>query len=221
MTLSTHIKNLLNDSAESQLISIRLSSTTVNLIDELLADLEKRDITKNRSDLITMFINGGIEELDNQLSSTKETDIESEIVSKVEDSERTDEIRYFMLNTNYGNSEIDHFTMLDNEEASAFYGNWKKNIDYLREGDCVLLYQSGRGICAYGFADKTLIERDHNGNKNEWHARKLYEFKRPTKPIPAKICKDVTKSNIIFRRTMVRLTQEQGKALIAFINQNL
>jgi len=221
MTLSTHIKNLLNDSAESQLISIRLSSTTVNLIDELISGLEEKGITKNRSDLITIFINGGIEELDNQLSSTR--DIEREVVLQLENSEeRTNgDVRYFMLNTNFNQSESDHYTMLENEEASAFCDPCKKNIDYLREGDCVFLYQSGYGICAYGFANKELIKRDYYGVENDCHSRKLNEFKRIKKPITAKNCKDATKSNLTFRHTMSQLTKENGEALIAVINQNL
>ncbi|MCG6200432.1 hypothetical protein [Psychromonas antarctica] len=207
MSLTTHIKNLINTPSDSQLLSVRIPSITVNLIDELASALDK-----TRSDLITTFINGGIEELEKQLSVTRAQNESPEI----ENSERTDsDARYFMLNTNYNNSEEDHYTMLENEEASAFYAHWKENIAYLKENDIVFLYQSGNGICGYGLADKELIKRDHEGKKNQCYSRKLNQFVRATKPITAKACKDATKSNLNFRNTMVSLTKDQGKALIS------
>jgi len=206
MSLATHIKNLINTPSDSQLLSVRLPSITVNLIDELAAAIEK-----TRSDLITTFIHGGIEELERQISDTK-----SQEAMEIDDSERIgSEVRYFMLNTNYNNSESDHYAMIENEEAAAFYSHWKQNIAYLKENDIVLLYQSGSGICGYGFAGKELIKRDHEGNKNECYSRKLNNFVRATKPITAKACKDATRSNLNFRKTMVLLTKEQGEALIA------
>ena len=206
MSLATHIKNLINTPSDSQLLSVRLPSITVNLIDELAAAIDK-----TRSDLITTFIHGGIEELERQLSNTK-----AQESLEIDDSEKTgSEVRYFMLNTNYNNSESDHYTMLENKEAAAFYKPWKENIAYLKENDIVFLYQSGNGICGYGFADKELVKRDHEGNKNERYSRSLNNFVRATKPITAKACKDATKSNLNFRKTMVSLTKEQGEALIA------
>ncbi|POZ49791.1 hypothetical protein [Methylovulum psychrotolerans] len=210
MSVSTHIKNLINSSSDSQLLSVRIPSTTVNLIDELASELDK-----TRSDLIITFIHGGVEELEKQLSETRARETPSEI----ESSERTNsDVRYFMLNTNYNNSEADHYTMLENEEASAFYSDWKEKIANLHENDVVFLYQSRNGICGYGFADKELIMRDHEGQKNECYSRKLNKFKRATKPITAKACRDATKSNLNFRMTMVSLTKEQGEALIAKLN---
>lgn len=213
MSLNLHIKNLIHSTIESQLISIRLPNTTVNAIDELAAE-----VGAIRSDLIVAFIDGGLEELEKQLSETRDTEVVSEIGNTEQPSKH---LRYFMLNTNFNNSQNDHYEMLKNEEASAFYGHWKENIDYLREGDCVFLYQSRHGICAYGFADKTLIKRDHEGRENQCHSRKLNDFKLVKKPITAKACKDATKSNLVFRNTMSQLTKEQGEALISLINQNL
>ncbi|MFM8340616.1 MAG: hypothetical protein ACKN9F_00180, partial [Methylomonas sp.] len=155
MSLSTHIKNLINIPSDSQLLSVRLPSTTVNLIDELASAIDK-----TRSELITTFIHGGIEELEKQL----------ELPSEVERYEPSTEERYFMLNTNFNNSEADHYTMLENVEASAFYSGWKENIECLQENDVIFLYQSGNGICGYGLAGKELIKRDHEGKKNECYS---------------------------------------------------
>lgn len=207
MTLANHIKNMLNTPSDSQLLSIRLATTTVNTLDELAQELEK-----TRSELITTFIEGGIDELENQLKKQLEKQETNEVFL---DENRTADKRYFLLNTNFNNSETDHYTMLENEEASAFYKHWKENIRHLREGDAVFLYQSSVGIVAYGFVSGRLIKRNHNGNKNEWYAKKLDHFTRLDKPLTAKACKEVTKTNIIFRKTMISLSQAQGDALMS------
>lgn len=204
MTLAVHIKELINSPTESQLLSVRLPSTTVNYLDELASV-----IGKTRSELISTFIHGGIAELEKQLSNVSEDAPHFE-PEQVESSEP----RYFLLNTNYNNSEADHYNMLENEEAAAFYGHWKENISYLKEGDIVFLYQSGNGICAYGSADKDLIKRDHEGQKNECYARKLNNFVRLQKPFTAKSCKDATKTNLNFRMTMVSLSKKQAESLL-------
>lgn len=215
MSLENHIKNLLNEPStlESQLISLRVPTSIVNEIDELASEL-----VKTRSELITVFIMGGIEEMVKQLEKKDSINKEK---SYIEASNSEESTRYFLLNTNYNNSKSDHYTMLENGEASAFYVGWKENIEYLKENDIVLLYQSGNGICGYGYADKELIIRDHNDNKNEWYSRKLLNFVSGFKAITAKVCKDVTKSNLIFRRTMVSLSGEQGEAIIAKINESM
>ncbi|HHF3030818.1 TPA: hypothetical protein ACPJ05_004568 [Vibrio diabolicus] len=207
MTLANHIKNMLNTPSDSQLLSTRLATTTVNKLDELAQELEK-----TRSELITTFIEGGIDELEKQLEAQKTNETFS-------DESLAADKRYFLLNTNFNNSETDHYTMLENEEASAFYEHWKENITHLREGDIVFLYQSSVGIVAYGFVSGSLIKRDHDGNKNEWYSKKLDNFVRLDKPLTAKGCKEVTKTNFNFRMTMVSLSQAQGDALMSKFTQ--
>ncbi len=211
MSLSTHIKNLLNTQNDSQLLSVRLPSVLINQLDELAQSLDK-----SRSDLIATFILGGVDELEKQLA----TNLQNITVYEPETDVKASTPRYFLLNTNYNNCEEDHFTMLETGEASAFYGHWKENIAHLRENDVVFLYQSGYGICGYGIADKTLIKREHYGAANEWYARKLHNFVRIKSPIPAKTCKEITKENINFRLTMVSLGQRKGKAILDYLNQN-
>ncbi|WP_300546238.1 hypothetical protein [uncultured Pseudoalteromonas sp.] len=204
MSLSTHIKNMINTPSDSQLLSIRLPTLTVNQLEELAQILGK-----TRTDLVTAFIEGGLDELEKQLFEQKGN---KPIVK--DKNTVSDEPRYFLLNTNYNNSSEDHYTMLENGEASAFYRGWKENIDYLKGGDNVFLYQSGVGIVGYGKADSKLEIRDHNGNKDEWYARKLNDFVRLQTPLTAKGCKDATKSNFNFRMTMVSLSKTQGLALL-------
>lgn len=204
MTLATHIKNMINTPSDSQLLSIRLPTTTVNQLEELAQVL-----AKTRSELISTFIEGGLVELEKQL-----TELQDETITPETEGVVSDEPRYFLLNTNYNNSPEDHYTMLENGEASAFYEGWKENIAHLNEGDIVFLYQSGVGIVGYGTADKDLLVRDHQGNKDEWYARKLNDFVRLTNPLTAKGCKDATKSNFNFRMAMVSLSSSQGDALL-------
>lgn len=210
LTLSTHIKNLLNTQNDSQLLSVRLPSVLINQVDELAQSLDK-----SRSDLIATFIAGGVDELEKQLTNN----LQNMPILESQTDAKTTKPRYFLLNTNYNNCEEDHYTMLEAEEASAFYGHWKENIAHLRENDVVFLYQSGHGICGYGFADKTLIKRDHRGAASEWYARKLHNFIRIKPPITAKFCKDITKENINFRLTMVSLGQKKGEAILSYLNQ--
>lgn len=210
MSLATHIKNMINSPSDSQLLSVRLSTITVNLLEELAQSLEK-----TRTDLITAFIEGGLVELERQLNEQKPEPPVSE--NQIPSS---DETRYFLLNTNYNNSPDDHYNMLENGEASAFYKGWKENISCLNGDDVVFLYQSGVGIVGFGKASNDLQIRDHEGNKDECYSRKLNNFVRVKTPLTAKACKDATKSNLNFRKVMVSLTKDQGDILVEKLMQS-
>jgi hypothetical protein len=185
---------------------MRIESSIVNQIDELASELDK-----SRSGLISVFITGGIEELLKQLEPPGKD------IAPISNDEQN--IRYFLLNTNFNNTPTDHFLMLKNGEAAAFYEGYKENIDRLRENDIVFLYHSGHGICGYGEADSELKIEDHEGNKNERYSRVLNSFISNFKPITAKTCKDITKSNFNFRKTMSILTNEQGEAIVKKIKE--
>ena len=55
---------------------------------------------------------------------------------------------YYILNTNFNNSQEDHNDMLSNSKAAAYFAPWKNKIERLAKGDIVFLYQSGAGIVA-------------------------------------------------------------------------
>lgn len=211
MSLSNKINELLDHptSTENQLLSIRIQSSIVNQVDELASELDK-----TRSDLINAYISGGIEETVMQLDQRKKP--ENNVARTGDDKS---DVRYFLLNTNYNNTPSDHFLMLKKGEAAAFYSGWKENIKDLREGDIIFLYYSGHGICGYGSADRKLNITDHEGNKNEKYSRLLNDFTSDFKPITAKTCKDITKSNFNFRITMSRLTKQQGEIFVKKINE--
>jgi len=212
MSLSNKINELITSTAskESQLLSVRIQSSIINKVDELASELDK-----TRSDLISVFISGGIEEIIKQLDQMKSSK------NKIITTDNSKNVRYFLLNTNYNNSPSDHFLMLKNGEAAAFYKGWKENIEHLKEGDIIFLYHSGHGICGYGSADSKLNITDHEENKNEKYSRVLNNFTSNFKPITAKACKDITKSNFNFRLTMSCLTKKQGESLVKKIKEEI
>lgn len=215
MSISNRIDKFMNEISETdelQMISFRLKTSVVNQLDEYsqtLTSIAKGDEVVSRSSLIEMFIEGGVEELGKKIEERRKA--EGNVTVEEDLSENR---RFFLLNTNFNNSKTDHYKMLENGEASAFYGDWKKNIEYLKENDVVILYQSGHGVVGYGLADGTLEKRAHEGQPDQNYTRKLNDFVRLDKPVSARKMKDVTKTNFNFMRTMVELNVKQGEALL-------
>lgn len=220
MSISNRIDKFMNEISETdelQMISFRLKTSVINQLDEYsqtLTSIAKGDEVVSRSSLIEMFIEGGVEELGKKIEERRKS--EGNVAVEEDLSEGR---RFFLLNTNFNNSKADHYTMLENGEASAFYGDWKRNIEYLRENDVVMLYQSGYGIVGYGLADSTLEKREHEGQAEQNYTRKLNDFVRLDKPVSARKMKDVTKTNFNFMRTMVKLNNKQGEALIKYFKE--
>lgn len=210
MNRAIRVRELIErQSSESQLISARLPVSKVNLLDELASE-----INKTRTELIEVFIESGIEELISQL---EQLDCEQDITIPDGNGEK----RFFMVNTNYNNLAEDHYMMIDNQEVAAFYSKWKVQIKKIKKGDIVFLYHSGNGICAMGEASGDLIIRDHNGDKDECYAMKLNSFTCNFDLINAKKCKEITKSNLMFRRVMNHLDANDGIALQDYILNEL
>jgi len=210
MSTSSRIKNLLNHKSDLQVLSLRLKPELINKLDEyaqIVSALSSETVT--RSGLIETFIQGGIEELEKQLAEESEGD--AIIATKDNQQEKQ---RFFLLNTNFKNDANDHYKMLENGEASAFYDDWKVNIENLKEGDIVFLYQSGHGIVGYGNADAYLDKREHHGKPAQCYTRKLNDFVRLDNALSARKMKDVTKTDFNFMRTMVQLNKKQGEALL-------
>ncbi len=210
MSTSSRIKNLLNHKSDLQVLSLRLKPELINKLDEyaqIVSALSSETVT--RSGLIETFIQGGIEELEKQLAEESQDD--AIIAAKDNQQEKQ---RFFLLNTNFKNDANDHYKMLENGEASAFYDDWKINIENLKEGDIIFLYQSGHGIVGYGNADAYLDKREHHGKPAQCYTRKLNDFVRLDNALSARKMKDVTKTDFNFMRTMVQLNKKQGEALL-------
>jgi len=123
---------------------------------------------------------------------------------------------YFILNTNYSNSEDDHKSMLTEHIAAAYFSPWKNKIKNLSKGDIVFLYQSGNGIVAVGKAEGKLKKRNYQNNPkhvDEEFYMKLSNFHLLKIPMKASEIKEVTGVNHRFMSTMFGLDAESGKSL--------
>ena len=127
---------------------------------------------------------------------------------------------YYILNTNFSNSQVDHEDMLSNGKAAAYFDPWKFNIERLTRGDVVFLYQSGTGIVAFGEADGKLQKapyQGHNENPDEEYFMRLRQFRRVLPALTAAEIKTITGINYVFMSTMFALDADRGKAVRNFI----
>ncbi|MCG4453296.1 hypothetical protein LJY18_08240 [Pseudomonas sp. MMS21-TM103] len=123
-----------------------------------------------------------------------------------------DNLFHYVLNTNKANCSDDHDAMLSESIAAAFEDGYKEKIDRLRKGDVVFLYESGKGIVAYGWANGLTEERDHFGVPGKTRFQRLENFKILEKPVSAKdICQRLGR-NIKFAQTLTYLND--GKKLL-------
>jgi hypothetical protein len=131
---------------------------------------------------------------------------------------------YYILNTNIRDGEEDHYDMLKNEKAAAYFDPWKFKIERLAAGDVVFLYQSqgslhhwpAGGIVALGEADGRLHKLPYHGkpeNPHEEYSMKLLKFETVTPPLTATKIKKITGVNHSFMPVMFGLNAESGKAI--------
>lgn len=119
---------------------------------------------------------------------------------------------HYVLNTNKANSSDDHNAMLSESIAAAFEDGYKEKIDRIKGGDIVFLYESGKGIVAYGEASGVTEERDHFGVPGKTRFQRLEGFSVLEKPISAKdICTRLGR-NIKFAQTLTYLND--GRKLL-------
>ena len=130
---------------------------------------------------------------------------------------------YYILNTNFSNSQEDHNDMLSSGKAAAYFDPWKFKIERLAKGDIVFLYQSGTGIVALGKADGNLQQVAYRGqteHADEEYFMKLQNFQRVSTPLSAAEIKKITKNNYVFMGAMFGLDADSGEALRKFIYDN-
>jgi hypothetical protein len=130
---------------------------------------------------------------------------------------------YYILNTNFSNSQQDHNDMLSNKKAAAYFGPWKFKIERLAKGDVVFLYQSGVGIVALGVADGKLMKAPYQGDSqqpDEEYFMKLRRFERVSPPLTAAEIKEITRINHVFMGTMFGLNADSGAAIREFVHKN-
>jgi len=127
---------------------------------------------------------------------------EDELKLKETDTEERENCNFHILNTNKRNNIKDHEEILNRGIAAAFYDPWKYNIDRIKKGDVIFLYENGKGIVAYGKGTGKTIVEDKDGDKDECHCQQLENFTILKQHLPASEIKKILGRNVVFLRAM-------------------
>lgn len=183
------------DEAESQ-ITVRLPTNIVVDIEELAFSL---DIPRNQ--LLSAIITEGLQ----TALDIYENDVDGNAEDLWVDDEQPAAKRFVILNSNKRHSMDDH-RYISGGIAAAFKAR-KHNIDRLRKGDQVLIYENRVGIIGIGTASGETIK---NG---EVHEQVLSDYSRVA-PLSAKTIKKIIGNrNLKFRLTMFKLKTDEGLAI--------
>ena len=156
-----------------------------------------------------------IEELALKLGLSKQEAIFRLVEAGVEvaelEFEKEDDVpaNFHVLNTNRRHNEDDQEHMLSLGIAAAFYEPWKYNIDRIKKGDVVFLYENGVGIVAYGKGSGVTQKKDRHEDKDECHYQELDEFVILKRPLSAARIKEILNRNVVFLRTMAGMPDGQ------------
>lgn len=127
------------------------------------------------------------------------------------------ENNYYVLNTNIKNNPENSKEMIREQKAAAYYPGWREIIQKFQKDDTIFLYESGKGIIAYGLADGKLQKADCDGNPEFEYFMKLNNFVELEKPISAAEMKSITNRGYFLATTMFPISEEAAKAIIASI----
>jgi hypothetical protein len=176
---------------KSKSIKNELIASTVRLPKELHSFVDElaEHLSLSRQEVLFNLINEGASVAKDELNP-----------NAADDSQPSG--RFHLLNTNKGNNDEDQEEMIAEGIAAAFYGQWKYNIDRIKEGDWVFLYENGVGVIAYGKGTGETLVREHEGQKEECRYQKLGEFSLVSEPITASAVKKILGRNVVFLRTM-------------------
>lgn len=187
------IETLLQErkTAKSKLIAstVRIPEETHSFVEELADHLGL-----SKQETLTNLLDDGVDLAKKALKLDDEVD------------KGETKCKYHLLNTNKRHNIEDTKRMLEEEVAAAFYSPWKLNINRIKSGDVVFLYENGVGIIAYGHASGKTLVRDYNGDADEFHYQHLDNFQVLKEPIKASEAKRILNANIVFLRTMVSVS---------------
>jgi hypothetical protein len=93
--------------------------------------------------------------------------------------------------------------MVTNGVAAAFCNPWKFQIERIKEGDIVFLYENGVGIVGMEIAPREVEKVEYDGVAEDAYRKKLVDYRR-VKPLNARDIKKVIGSNLIFLRTLFK-----------------
>lgn len=195
------LRNLIK---ESKTIKKDLVASTVRMPKELHSFIEglADQLTLSKQEVMLKLIEEGVRAAEEELSLDTYEEVENNA--------------FHILNTNRRHDIHDHDFMVSNGIAAAFYDPWKLNIDRVKKGDVVFLYENGVGIVAYGKGSGTTLKKDRYGDKDECHYQELFDFHVLDKPIQASEVKKILGRNIVFLRTMSGIPD--GQKVVDSIN---
>lgn len=190
---------------ESKVIKKELVASTVRIPKELNSFIEglADHLTLSKQEVMLKLLEEGIKVAEEELN-----------LNEYEEVENSD---FHVLNTNRRHDVNDHDDMVNNGIAAAFYDPWKHNIDRIKKGDIVFLYENGVGIVAYGKGSGKTLKKDRYGDKDECHYQELLDFYVLEKPISAAEIKKILSRNVVFLRTMSGMPD--GQKILDKINE--
>ena len=208
------LEKLVSTQIRNRSTNTNVTAVTLRIPDEELISLDEvaSELNMTRQDVLAQFVSYGISKAQEMIAKHGNQEI-------TPDNLPSNQTSYYLLNTNTQEGMRDQHNMLTQSCASAFFDPAKRNIDRLKEGDRVFLYQNRVGIIATGIASGTTIisdyihETDGNVYPNETHCQKLDSFLKDFQ-ITLKSCKEITKTNLPILRAMSRISEGQGKALL-------
>ncbi|MDO9213578.1 MAG: hypothetical protein Q8Q54_04005 [Methylococcales bacterium] len=192
---------------DTKTVKQELIASTVRLPKQLHLFIEElaEQLSLSRQEMMLMLIEEGVGIAEKELDSIPD-DIEGQKNSN-----------FHILNTNKRSCDEDQEKMLREGIAAAFYGDWKTNINRIKKGDVVFLYENRVGIIAYGIGTGQTLVRDYDGDKDETHYQKLEDFTILEQPLTASEIKQILGRKIPFTRTMSAISDGQ-KVLDKILN---
>jgi hypothetical protein len=194
------LRKLQEEKAET--ITVRIPVSYVAHLDELSSSL---DVTRQL--LLTEIIKDGV---DGALEEYEKKENNPEAMANNE--EPVTGLRFFILNTNKRHDVDAHREMVTNGVAAAFCDPWKYQIDRIKEGSVVFLYENGVGIVGTGLASREVEKAEYAGVAEDAYRKKLIDYRR-VKPLNAREIKKVAGGNLIFLRTLFEVPAEYGQKI--------
>lgn len=201
----TNLVELIRESKKAK--KEEVVSTTVripmklNSVMEALAD----QLSLSKQEMMLHLIEAGVKIAEDEL---KLDDVEEEKKKQDQDKEQQS-CGFHILNTNKRHGLEDHEWMLKEGVAGAFYDPWKFNIDRIKKGDIVFLYENGVGIVAYGKGTGTVLIADHSDDVKDTRYQKLDGFKVLSKPLSATEIRKILARSVVFLRVMSAMSDGQ------------
>ncbi|MDO5640390.1 MAG: hypothetical protein Q4G28_11050 [Neisseria sp.] len=184
--------DLIERNQEKTTFSIRLS-----VKDDLILQEVAEHFEFSRQELIHRLITEQIIEPWKKKHEEQSTETEM--------GEESDSVNYFLLNTNKINDVKDHEWMLAEKVAAAFEDGYKEKIQKFKTGDWIFLYESGKGIIAYGQATGHLEKTDHYGRADKTFYQKLDNFHLMKNLLKASEIKKILGREFPFAPTLSRM----------------